>query len=128
FIRIPLTLNFGGPSPASSRRRARFLTFMCLTRPIETLGKSFDSTHHILNHWFLLEKDDLTDSLSKGIGSQFEPLIYQQQKILTLGSSHFRDFSFEILWVPEANQLDDNLAVFIIFINEHKVWHHDGVS
>src|SRR6266852_2034155 len=97
-------------------------------RPIQPLGHLFNRLHHLLQHRFILEKDHLARRLLECLLRHVEPLVDKQQQRGTISGTHLFYLSSQVLWMPEAHQLNHNLPVFILLIGQNKVRDHHRIS
>src|SRR5260221_14656295 len=99
---------------------------LCRTA-INAIGHFLNSLHHLFEHRFLLKKDNLACHILKCFFGDFQPFIDQQEQMSTVGSTHLLYLPSQVLRMPETNQLDQDAPVFIMRIDQHKIWHHDRI-
>src|SRR6266700_5214147 len=114
---------------ALSFRCPSLFTYACMfpPRPIKALGHCLNLLQHLLEHRLILEKDHLARDPLKCLLRHIEPLVDKQQQRGTIGSTYLFYLSPQILWMPEAYQLNHNFPVFILIVGQNKVRDHHRI-
>ena len=84
---------------------------------VHPLSHFFNSLHYLFKYRFILKKYNLACRVLKCIFGDFQSLVDKQKKMRAISSTNFFNLSSQILWMPEAYQLDDNFAVFILIVS-----------
>src|SRR5207248_6652952 len=82
---------------------------------------------YLFEHRFLLKEDDLACGILKCFFGDVQPLVDQQEEMRTVRSTDLFYLPSQVLGMPETNKLDHDTSVLIFGIDQHEIWHHDGI-
>ena len=75
----------------------------------------------------MLKEDDLACGILKCFFGDVQPLVDQQEEVRTVRSTDLFYLPAQLLGMPETNKLDHDTSVLIFGIDQHEIWHHDGI-
>src|SRR5436309_13423646 len=105
----------------TSRRPCTFTFYSWTVHP---LSHFFNSLHDLFEHRFILKKYHLACRVLKRIFGDFQALVDKQKQVSTIGRSNLFNLASQVLGMPETDQLDYNLAAFILIVHESEVRDH----